>query len=47
MSSKDWIDRAVSKPTTTSHDDTPAGYRAGLVELLLNTKKEKMRKEKG
>jgi hypothetical protein len=41
MSSKDWIEKTITKPGAAKHDDTP-GKRARLVETLL-----KMRKEKG
>jgi hypothetical protein len=41
MSSKDWIEKTISKPANAKRDDAP-GKRAQLVETLL-----KMRKEKG
>jgi hypothetical protein len=47
MSSKDWLDRAVSKPTSTTQEDAPAGRRTGLVAMLQNLQKAKTQKEKG
>jgi hypothetical protein len=40
MSSKTWIERAITKPASTPAQPT-AGKRARLAELLLKTKKEK------
>ena len=41
MSSKDWIEKTITKPAKAGREDAP-GKRARLVETLL-----KMRKEKG
>jgi hypothetical protein len=40
MSSKTWIERAITKPASTPAQPT-AGKRVRLAELLLKTKKEK------